>query len=59
MVRDQKGNDYFLVKNSWGEIGPFQGFVYMSKAYFAMQTVGITLHKESLSNEMLIDLGLE
>ena len=48
---DQKGNKYYKIKNSWGEKGPYNGFLYMSEAYFKMKTVGILLHKNVAANE--------
>lgn len=47
-ARDQDGNKYYIVKNSWGEISPFKGYVYMSEAYVKMKTVAIFLNKEGM-----------
>lgn len=45
---DQNGNKYYLVKNSWGDQRAFDGFVYVSKAYMAMKTMGIMVHKDAV-----------
>jgi len=45
---DQDGNDYYLVKNSWGDQRAFDGYVYVSKAYMAMKTMGIMIHKDAV-----------
>lgn len=45
---DQKGNKYFIIKNSWGEISDYKGFLYMSEAYVRAKTVGVLLHKNSI-----------
>lgn len=45
---DQKGNKYFIIKNSWGEISDYKGFLYMSEAYVRAKTVGVLLHKEAI-----------
>ena len=44
-VEDSMGRKYYKVKNSWGELGPFEGYLYMSEAYFDMKTVGVLVHK--------------
>ena len=49
---DQEGNDYYLVKNSWGAHRAFDGFVYVSKAYMAMKTIGIMIHKDAVPNSI-------
>ena len=48
-AKDQNGNEYYLVKNSWGKVGPHDGYLYMSKAYAAMKTVSIMVHKDVMS----------
>lgn len=45
---DQKGNKYFIIKNSWGEISDYKGFLYMSEAYVRAKTVGVLLHKNAI-----------
>ncbi len=47
-AKDQKGTEYYIIKNSWGTISPFKGYLYMSKSYAAMKTVAIMVHKEVL-----------
>lgn len=48
--KDKNYKVWYYVKNSWGEIGPFKGFLYMSEDYFRMKTIAILVHKESLPN---------
>jgi len=55
MVKDQKGNNYYKVKNSWGSnskrIGN-NGFIYMSVPYFKLKTISVLLHNKGLSKKV-------
>lgn len=46
--KDQNGNNYYLIKNSWGEIGDFKGYLHMSEAYFQLKTVSVMVHKDAI-----------
>ncbi|BDD04087.1 C1 family peptidase [Aureibacter tunicatorum] len=47
--KDQYGNPFYKVKNSWGTKGKgFEGYVYLSEAYMKMKTVSILLNKNAL-----------
>jgi bleomycin hydrolase len=44
--RDAAGNKYYVIKNSWGEIGPYNGYLHMSEAYVRLKTIAIVVHKD-------------
>lgn len=46
MAHDEQGKTYYLMKNSWGKRGPYQGLLYVSEDYFRSKTVSIILRKE-------------
>lgn len=43
MAHDEEGKSYYILKNSWGRIGPYKGLIYMSKEYFRAKTVSVVL----------------
>jgi bleomycin hydrolase len=50
-IKDQKGNTYYKVKNSWGTDANRNangGYIYMSKAYFKLKAISVTVHKDAL-----------
>ena len=59
LAKDNKGNEYFMVKNSWGEYGPYQGKFYASKAFVAYKTMNIVIHKDALPKKIAKKLGLK
>ncbi len=58
IAKDQEGTAYYVTKNSWGEISPYKGFLYMSEAYFRMKTVGIMVHKDAIPKDIAAKLSL-
>ena len=46
--RDTAGNKYYVIKNSWGQIGEHKGLIHMSRAYVKAKTVAIVVHKDAL-----------
>ena len=43
---DKFGKFYYVLKNSWGEQGPYQGLIYMSEDYFRAKTVSVLVTKK-------------
>ncbi|WP_164914156.1 C1 family peptidase [Aquimarina sediminis] len=39
---------YYLTKNSWGEIGPLDGFLLISQDYVKSKAMSLTMHIEAL-----------
>ncbi len=46
IATDPNGTKYYVVKNSWGEMGPYQGYLYASEAYVRMKTIAIVVHRD-------------
>lgn len=50
---DSNGNEYYKVKNSWGQGNVYEGYFYVSKNYVNLKTMTILLHKEGIPENIL------
>ena len=50
--RDAAGNKYYVIKNSWGEVGPFKGYLHMSEAYVRAKTIALIVNKAVVVNSV-------
>lgn len=58
IAKDSKGNEYFVVKNSWGTgIGPLAGYIYVSMPYFAINTISVVVNKKAISPTLIAKAG--
>ena len=58
IAKDQNGKEYFMMKNSWGEFGPYKGFWYISKPYVAYKTMNIVINKNAIPADIRAKLGI-
>ena len=58
IAKDQNGKEYFMMKNSWGEYGPYKGFWYVSKPYVAYKTMNIVINKNAIPADIRTKLGI-
>ncbi len=57
MAEDQNGTRYFIVKNSHGSANPYQGYLYVSRAYFRLKTTSLLINRESLPSDIAGQTG--
>lgn len=56
--KSKDGKLFFNVKNSWGNVGPYGGYIKVSEAYFAMNTISIVIPRAALSRSLAEKLKL-
>ncbi|MBL7825157.1 MAG: aminopeptidase [Saprospiraceae bacterium] len=58
LLDEKNSGTYYVVKNSWGPISQYKGYVYVSDAYMRLNTISFTLPKEAIPEDIRIKLGL-
>jgi bleomycin hydrolase len=48
IAKDQDGNRYYKVKNSWDTNQVYDGFIYVSEPFLLAKTMGIVVHKDAI-----------
>ena len=59
IAKDQDGKKYYMVKNSWGVTGMYDGIWYATEAFVKAQTLDITVHKSALTPALKKKLGVK
>lgn len=47
-LKNVNGEEFYLIKNSWGKIGAYDGYILMDRQYFMLKTVALMVHKDAL-----------
>lgn len=59
IAKDQDGKKFYMVKNSWGKTGKYDGLWYASEAFVKGQTLDLMFHKDALPKDLKKKLGLK
>ncbi len=52
IAKDENGKTFYLVKNSWGDVGPYHGYIYMSENYIRAKFDLLMLHRDGIPAEI-------
>ena len=55
-AHDQEGNRYYKVKNSWDTNQVYDGYFYVSEAYFLAKTIDIRVNKDAVPKSVISKL---
>ena len=56
---DQNGTPYYKVKNSWAQVGPYDGYWYFSRPFVAYKTMTVLVNKNGVPKEILKKIGIK
>lgn len=58
IAKDQKGKEYYMVKNSWGETGDYKGIWYMTKNFIVANTMDFMVNKNAVPKDIRKKCGI-
>ncbi|MDY6800787.1 MAG: C1 family peptidase [Bacteroidota bacterium] len=58
VAKDQTGNKFYIVKNSWDVDNPYDGYIYMSEAFIKYKATDIMIHKDVVPKKIAKKLDL-
>ena len=58
VAKDQKGKEYYIVKNSWGDTGDYHGVWYMTKNFIEANTMDFLVNKNAIPKDIRKKLGI-
>ncbi len=58
-AKDQEGNTYYKVKNSWDTNNIYDGYFFASNAFLKYKTMNIVVHKDAIPKHIKKKMGIK
>jgi aminopeptidase C len=58
IAKDQEGTPYFMVKNSWGKAGKYNGIWYATYEFVRAKTLNYVVNREAISKKLREKYGI-
>jgi bleomycin hydrolase len=58
VAKDQNGNKFYKVKNSWDIDNPYGGYIFMSEAFIKLKATDIMINKNGVPKDIAKKMGL-
>lgn len=58
IAKDQTGREYYMVKNSWGKTGAYDGIWYMSKNFIVAKCMDYLVNKNAIPADIRKKMGI-
>lgn len=58
IAKDQTGREYYMVKNSWGPSGKYEGIWYMSKNFILAKLMDFMVNKNAIPKDIRKKMGI-
>ena len=59
IAQDQKGNIFYKVKNSWGPVGKYNGYIYVSREFVMLKTTNCMINRNAIPAPIAEKIGIE
>ncbi len=59
IAKDQEGNKYYMIKNSWGKTGKYDGIWYMTPEFVRAKTLNYVVNKAAISKDLKKKYGIK